>query len=445
MRKAISLLLALTMAFTVSAWARDYIEGAVPCMYDEVSSFSEGLAAVELEHHKWGYIDRSGKVVITCGKDYGWASGFSDGLAAVLLKDQYGYINKSGTEIIPCRYNLAGDFSEGLAPVCLGDFPYGKFGYIDKTGKEVIHFQYNDADTFSEGLARVWLTDNKSGYIDKTGTEVIPCRYDDAGRFSEGLAPVKENGKWKFIDKLGGEILVTSYDEVHEFSDGLALVQRDNMWGYIDKSGTEVIPCKYSEAKDFSEGLAAVKINGRWGFIDRLGTETVPCVYSSVRDFSEGMAAVMEDYAIGKWGFITIKAKPVVQPTSQNLTVNGEKKNTEIYNIDGNNFFKLRDMAMLLNGTSSQFSVDFDAASGTIAVKTGAAYTSVGGELTTGTDKSASAVLSEQKVTINGSAVELTAWNIGGNNFFKLRDLGEALNFNVDWDGDTATMLVTSR
>lgn len=138
-------------------------------------------------------------------------------------------------------------------------------------------------------------------------------------------------------------------------------------------------------------------------------------------------------------------AKPVVVPTSQKLTVNGVAKNTEIYNIDGSNYFKLRDMAALLNGTGSQFSVKYDAARNTIVVKTGEAYTPVGGELATGTDKSASAVASAQSIEINGAKVELTAFNIGGNNFFKLRELGAALGFDVDYDNATATMIVKSK
>ena len=78
-------------------------------------------------------------------------------------------------------------------------------------------------------------------------------------------------------------------------------------------------------------------------------------------------------------------------------------------------------------------------------VKTGAAYTLLGGELQTGTDKSASTVKSSQSLQIDGKAVELTAYNIGGNNFFGLRDLGKALNFDVDYDTATATMIVESR
>ena len=143
--------------------------------------------------------------------------------------------------------------------------------------------------------------------------------------------------------------------------------------------------------------------------------------------------------------FLFVGYIPTVMLTNQNLTVDGEAKNTEIYNIDGSNYFKLRDMAALLNGTGSQFSVDFDSARNTIVVKTGAAYTSVGGELATGTDKSDSAVASAQSVEIDGTKVELTAFNIGGNNFFKLRELGTALGFDVDYDSATATMIVKSK
>lgn len=137
--------------------------------------------------------------------------------------------------------------------------------------------------------------------------------------------------------------------------------------------------------------------------------------------------------------------KAVVQLTKQNLSVNGKAQDTEIYNIDGYNYFKLRDIAKLLNGTGSQFSVDYDATSATVIVKTGAAYEPVGGELERGADKSGSAVPSPQSVKINGQKVSMTAYNIGGNNFFKLRELGTALDFAVDYDEASATMIVTSK
>ncbi|MNC50589.1 hypothetical protein D3C81_2148070 [compost metagenome] len=35
---------------------------------------------------------------------------------------------------------------------------------------------------------------------------------------------------------------------------------------------------------------------------------------------------------------------------------------------------------------------------------------------------------------MNDKQIELVAYNIGGNNYFKLRDLGKAINFGVAWD-----------
>jgi hypothetical protein len=130
--------------------------------------------------------------------------------------------------------------------------------------------------------------------------------------------------------------------------------------------------------------------------------------------------------------------------SSQAVKVNGVEKALEVYNIDGSNYFKLRDLAYVLNGTKSQFSVDFDQAKQAISCAKGAAYTANGTELVIGADKSASAVPSAQSLYIDGAAASLTAFNIGGNNFFKLRDLGTALGFNVDYDEATRTMLITS-
>ena len=130
--------------------------------------------------------------------------------------------------------------------------------------------------------------------------------------------------------------------------------------------------------------------------------------------------------------------------STQALKVNDKDIDCEKYNIDGNNYFKLRDLAELLNGTNSQFDVDYDAATQTMVVTTGAPYTHKNGtELVTGEDNSASAVVSPQTLKIDGEVVsDLAVYNIGGNNYFKLRDLGKAVHFYVHYDEATRTMLV---
>ena len=135
-----------------------------------------------------------------------------------------------------------------------------------------------------------------------------------------------------------------------------------------------------------------------------------------------------------------------VAVSPQNLSVDGIDADCDKYNIDGSNYFKLRDLAQLLSKTDSRFSISFDEQSNAVAVVSGKEYTPVGGELARGQDQSKTAVVSKQSVLIDGKAVDgLSIYNIGGNNYFKLRDLGDALSFTVDYDADSNTAIVLSK
>ena len=139
-----------------------------------------------------------------------------------------------------------------------------------------------------------------------------------------------------------------------------------------------------------------------------------------------------------------VTAQAAAVPSAQNFEVDGRTVKTEVYNIDGNNYFKLRDIAMLLRGTQSGFSVDYDSAGKMISITSGSDYLPVGGELQTGLDRSASCISSPQKLLVNGKDTQVTAYNIGGNNFFKLRDLGSLLSFYVGYQEDTKVAVVLS-
>lgn len=135
-----------------------------------------------------------------------------------------------------------------------------------------------------------------------------------------------------------------------------------------------------------------------------------------------------------------------VTVSPQNLSVDGVDADCDKYNIDGSNYFKLRDLAQLLSKTDSRFSISFDEQSNAVAVVSGKEYIPVGGELARGQDQSKTAVVSKQSVLIDGKAVDgLSIYNIGGNNYFKLRDLGNALGFTVDYDADSNTAIVLSK
>ena len=125
-------------------------------------------------------------------------------------------------------------------------------------------------------------------------------------------------------------------------------------------------------------------------------------------------------------------AQVVASP--QSVIYNGGSVDMEVYNIDGSNYFKLRDVAYLLKDSGSKFSVDFNTETMEMITAKGSDYAGVGGEMAAGADKSATCVASAWKLMVDGAAVEVSAYNLGGNNFFKLRDLGNAFGFKVAYD-----------
>lgn len=143
--------------------------------------------------------------------------------------------------------------------------------------------------------------------------------------------------------------------------------------------------------------------------------------------------------------FIPVEAFAAnVVASPQTVYVDGTRRNFEAYNIDGNNYFKLRDIAYILSGTGSEFSVAWDPIENLILVETGKAYVSDGTEMKTGVDNSATAVPSSQGLIVDGRRVGLHPYNIGGHNFFKLRDLGDVLHFAVDYNATINCVIVTS-
>jgi hypothetical protein len=134
------------------------------------------------------------------------------------------------------------------------------------------------------------------------------------------------------------------------------------------------------------------------------------------------------------------------KPTSSAVLIDGKPVSFKAYNIGGSNYFKLRDLAMALNGSAKQFEVSWDDSVNTINITTGKSYTAVGGELAaTGGTGHISADLTTSCVCVDGALKKLTAYNIGGNNYFKLRDIAAAIDFGVTWDSGTNTIRIDTK
>ncbi len=200
------------------------------------TSFSEGLHGIgrktgkkvkckiydeETDEYLWGFIDKMGNEVIPC--EFESVGSFIEGLAVVQKNEKFGFINRRGVLVIPCIYENAMPFSEGHAAVQkkVSDRT-AMWGYIDKKGKTIIPFI-------------------NSGYLLESDDERIPY----CPPMKEGLIQIQKNELKGFISKNNETIIKPKYyNASFEFENGLAYVNLNQDWYrkpgfYIDKNGEE--------------------------------------------------------------------------------------------------------------------------------------------------------------------------------------------------------------
>ena len=106
------------------------------------------------------------------------------------------------------------------------------------------------------------------------------------------------------------------------------------------------------------------------------------------------------------------------------------------YNINDNNYFKLRDVGKLAG-----FGVNWNEDTRTVEIST----TRTAPELTGIADTAvtgATAKPTDQRITVDGKEVSMTAYKIKGNNYVKLRDIGKTINFGVSFNMATKTVSI---
>jgi len=178
----------------------------IPCIYQSVKDFSEGMAAVmNAETKKWGFINENGEIIApfiydnvsSFGYDIHDFQGFK-GLAFVIIgttdeesmypNGKWGLINRNGDEVIPVKYGNISLVMENMAIIIDGErhnFP------IDQEGSS-------------------WEFRGKMGFINSEGKIIIPPEYDinlgPESYFEEGTVTLVKNGEEYKFD-INGEII----------------------------------------------------------------------------------------------------------------------------------------------------------------------------------------------------------------------------------------------
>lgn len=128
-----------------------YGEQLAEVKFDSVGVFHDGLAVVKAAE-RYGYIDRSGAIVIPI--QWMAAYDFSEGLAALRVdKKHFQFINTAGTVVIKSKkYDSVGRFRNGICRVVKG----GKVKWIDTKGKELKDESNSAKEDEGSGANHFW-------------------------------------------------------------------------------------------------------------------------------------------------------------------------------------------------------------------------------------------------------------------------------------------------
>ncbi|WP_304407884.1 WG repeat-containing protein [Bacteroides acidifaciens] len=324
----------------------------IPAQFEDARSFSEGLAGIKIDG-RWGFIDKTGTVVIPCAYDkvslfkngnsvvdesciedgkqrtrqylidytgkritslYDEIDFFRDNRALIKINDKYGFVDRHGSEVIPPVYDSALCYSDGYAAIRYN----GKWGVIDMDGKEVINAEYNEIEPSDYNLVAV-LKNGKWGYLNMNGERITKFEFDDADAFDGcEYTYVEKNDLCGMIDTIGRLIIPVKYDELDllENKEGLDYTftrliraNKNDKYGIINLKNKTVVPFKY-DYLDFveSNGLIRANLGDKWGYVNNKGDVVVELKYEAVEDFCDGIGLVKKD---GKWGGVNTNGEVV--------------------------------------------------------------------------------------------------------------------------------------
>ena len=313
MKKTVATLLALVLltgCFTAFATSGELGWTMLPkaeyyCEYS--AEIAEGIGAIVCnENHKYGVIDKDGKVVIPFQFDY--LEAFNSGYLLAGRDGMWGVIDKTGKVTVPYKYDWVSAFDDNSFIASVQEGNEYKAALLDPNGKEIIPFgTYNGLGKVTDNLLSA-SKGEKYGVIDKSGKVIVPFEHSysatKAGKFLvysdiySGAYVYDLNGKLILRDeniqhvgegvgnyvkvvypsKEDPHIKITEYrDEklkvvntkgymLSEFNDSWYIAQTEGSGGYkyglVDKKFNEILPVKYLGLRKVTDDILCVSDDG---------------------------------------------------------------------------------------------------------------------------------------------------------------------------------------
>ncbi len=124
----------------------------------------------------------------------------------------------------------------------------------------------------------------------------------------------------------------------------------------------------------------------------------------------------------------------IAVPKNVSVLIDGKTEKLAGYNVEGQNYFSLRDFAYLLNGSSKQFNITYDAKEKAIHLWKGKAYSVNGTELKAGNSVEKEATSLASTLFLDNSRIKFTAYSVEGINYFRFSDIMQIFNVYASYD-----------
>ncbi len=263
--------------------------------YRKIEPFqSNGLAVVRLDAAtpKYSLIDINGKRIGK--KSFQKILPFSEGKAVVRSGKFYGYIDESGSLIIPAQYNRARSFSNSRSIV-----QKEKWAVIDESGNNITDFKYVNIQDFKNGFAIAKLDHKTFCILDHQGQLTLPLTESKILAFDGHRVLMQEKQGHLVFRDLSGRGHAGPYKEAMGFRGGTAPVKVKNKWAVINQQGILLVPPKYDKVYPFEKGFARVKVRRRYGLSNKEGEIIIPPEYEYIQYAGEGLFRVESGGKVG--------------------------------------------------------------------------------------------------------------------------------------------------
>jgi hypothetical protein len=291
----------------------------------ERDPFSDSLYLVHVPCHHIGFMDKSFSSVLT--PNYKDIKAIGNELVLVKCKNKlWGFKTLSGKPATDSVYGRARSFSEGYAAVYLKN----GWGYIDTTGKVLLKPKYSSASDFVEGRALV-LMDGKPKIINAKGETIAKGDFKGLDGFVDGLAVIAKNKKYGIM-KLDGDWLVSpQFDYLSNFDEnGIATAGKEkirysiNKEGEIKEVGKTISPVQKSNTKAKQKELG-VNVND---FQQRLGNNfpnvSIPIIWHLYQHNSFEQSKYIPYKPLSYVGIMSHNGETILPPIYQYIKSMGE-------------------------------------------------------------------------------------------------------------------------